>query len=435
MAGARPRCFPNNDKPRRYANLSLILKFFRPFTPLLKGWLLSFAAWSAVSLVLGINFVTSTGRPWTQALHAAIRDQLPWVLLTPLIFRFAWRYPVDRSHWKRAFFHLLVCLGVVWGIHAWKLRVDPGPGPHRDAEMGMPEPAFAGQGLGPHRPPPPPPPRGGPGSGSPLEEEDNFGHPPPLARPFDRRAHIGPPPAAWDFFHFSSVEMPIYLMIISGAHTLLFYRRDQERSASLAQARLEGLKMQLQPHFLFNTLNTIAGLIHEDPKKADALLTSLSDLLRWTLDTSSQLLTPLEHELDFIDRYIAIMRARFEERLNYECEIEEAARHGLIPSHLLQPLVENAVRHGLEPVPEGGTVKVKAWVTGDRLHLSVCDNGAGLTTPTPLREGVGLTNTRARLREFYDDEATLKISNGTGVTVEITIPFVNKHEPARPRSG
>ena len=220
-----------------------------------------------------------------------------------------------------------------------------------------------------------------------------------------------------------SFELPIYLMIMSGAHAALFYRRSQERAASLARARLEALRMQLQPHFLFNTLNTIAGLVHDDPNKADAMLIALSDLLRLSLKTSRELELPLHRELEFVERYLELMHARFEERLRYHLDIAPDVNAALVPGFLLQPLVENAVHHGLEPQPAGGLVTVRAWREGETLHLSVADNGVGLSKGQPQREGIGLANTRARLHELYGKRASLSLRDEGGLSVEITLPF------------
>lgn len=211
-------------------------------------------------------------------------------------------------------------------------------------------------------------------------------------------------------------------MIVSGAHAALFFRRDEQRAASLARARLEVLKGQLQPHFLFNTLNVIAELVHEDPEKADAMITALSEMLRLTLDSASEHLVPLEREMEFVERYFAIMQIRLGERLRYECTIDPSVRSALVPSFLLQPLVENAILHGIEPVPAGGAVTIHAKVVGDKLHLSVADNGVGMET-APEREGIGLANTRARLRELFGEAAQVVLRNGKGVTVEVAMPF------------
>lgn len=180
---------------------------------------------------------------------------------------------------------------------------------------------------------------------------------------------------------------------------------------------------QLQPHFLFNTLNTIAELVHEDPNKADAMITAVSEMLRLTLDANATELVPLQRETQFIERYFAVMQARFGDRLQYDCDITPAARLGLVPPFLLQPLVENAIKHGLEPKSGGGQVIICGEVIGQMLIVSVHDDGVGLPDGNPKRAGLGLTNTRERLRQIYGDSATVVIRNGNGVTVEVTMPF------------
>ena len=213
-------------------------------------------------------------------------------------------------------------------------------------------------------------------------------------------------------------------MIICAAHAAVFYRRDQDRAVNLAHARLDNLRAQLQPHFLFNTLNTIAGLVHTDPNKADALITDLSELLRLTLRGSSETLVPLAQEAEFLTRYFNILHVRFDGRITYNLDLTPAARSSLLPPLLLQPLVENAVRHGLEPDEGGGRVTVKAWTTENNLlHLVVSDNGRGVAPDRNFEEGMGLSNVRSRLKELYGADASMVIHNKTGFVVEITIPF------------
>jgi two-component system LytT family sensor kinase len=359
------------------------MRFFRPFGPLVIGWLFSLLGWGLVAFVLGVNFVGGTDIPWTHALHAAIRDQLPWALLTPLVFRFANRFPIDRPNWRKTLLpHLFLCAVTIWTIHQWKSIIDPGPGPHR-------------------RP-------------APISRKDLE---PTAARP------LAPPPPAWDFFHFASVEIPIYLMIVSAAHTLHFYRRAEIRAGQLASARLQTLQGQLRPHFLFNTLNTIAGLIHKAPDKADAVLTMLSDLLRFSLETSTKAQVALERELEFTEKYLAIMHVRYKDRVRYEFQIAPNTLAACVPTLLLQPLVENAIKHGIEPNPDGGKINIRAWRDAGLLRLMVSDTGRGVPQPQAVSEGIGLSSTRARLRELYGDEAKLTWHNGNGVTVEIMLPF------------
>lgn len=237
------------------------------------------------------------------------------------------------------------------------------------------------------------------------------------ARGFAERHHI-------DLVYIGTFQLPLYLMIMSAAHAALFYRRDREREASLAKARLHVLTMQLQPHFLFNTLNMIAELVHEDPPKADAMITSLSEMLRLTLDANAAELVPLQQEAQFIERYFAIMQMRFGERLQYLCEIAPEARAALVPPFLLQPLVENAIRHGLDPTPAGGTVTIRAAIAGERLVISVRDTGVGLSEGAPPSEGIGLRNTRERLRQLFGPAASVTLKNGRGLEVEVALPLL-----------
>jgi two-component system, LytTR family, sensor kinase len=356
------------------------MKFFTPVRPLLKGWLLSFLGWGLVGVVLCLNFIAGTGAPWTRALHSSIRDQLPWAILTPLVFRFTNRHLIDKSSWKRAVpLHLLLATLIIWSIHQWKELIDPtGPGPHRP--------------------------------------------PPTLTQDPDPRTP-GPPPPAWDFFHFASVEIPIYIMIVSAAHTLRFYRRSEMRAGQLARARLQAIQTQLRPHFLFNTLNTIAGLVHRAPDKAESVVQMLSDMLRFSLKANPEAEISLRDEIEFAEKYLAIMHVRFDDRVRYEFQISPNALSASIPTLLLQPIIENAIKHGLESKPEGGTITIRAWCDPTFLYLQVSDTGVGITVPDRLSEGVGLASTRARLREFYGDEASLKIQSDGGTTVAITIPF------------
>src|SRR5215813_1143186 len=360
-----------------------MITFLRPVRPLLCGWFFSFVGWGLVAFFLGVNFVGSTDIPWTHALHAAIRDQFPWAVLTPLIFRFAARHLIDHANWKRNLvLNLITGMVVIWGIHQWKMLVDPaGPGPHR-------RPSISAKDLDPSAPQP-----------------------------------LGPPPPAWDFFHFASVEIPIYLMIISAAHTLHFYRRAEMRSGQLARARLQALQTQIHPHFLFNTLNTIAGLIHKAPNKAETVVQMLGDLLHFLLRANPESEIPLGREVGFIEKYLAIMQVRFDDRVRYELQIAPDTFAASVPALLLQPIVENAIKHGLEPKPQGGKVTIQAQRNTDVLHLRVSDTGVGIRNLESVVEGIGLTSTRARLQEFYGDAASLKIFSDIGTIVLITIPF------------
>jgi two-component sensor histidine kinase len=381
------------------------MEFKKEFVGLLKGWALSFAGWGMVAFVLGAKLTFDTGGPWTMIVRPSIRDWLPWAVLTPPIFRFVARFPIDRQGWRfRVPLHLFSCVAVISLCQWWQGFSDPS---FRPAPMPPPPPMLTN---GEHHPPPPPP-----------------GPPPWHEGPPHR-----PPSRGWvDLFHLVTFGLPIYFMIVSGAHAALFFRRDQQRAASLARARLDVLKGQLQPHFLFNTLNVIAELVHQDANKADEMITALSDMLRLTLDSTSDELVPLKRETEFVEQYFAIMQIRLGERLRHESDISSAARDALVPPFFLQPLVENAIIHGIEPVPGGGMVTIRAWVEGNKLHLTVADDGAGMGT-SAAPEGIGLANTRARLQELFAGDVEVNLTNGKGVTVEVIMPFRSDDRTSRP---
>jgi hypothetical protein len=355
------------------------MKFFVPLRPLLKGWFISFIGWAFVGALMTTHSIWLGRGSFERNIHASIRDWLPWAILTPLLFRLAARFPIDRRTWRsNAALHICCAILVVAGVHWWKGFFDPSLGK-----------------SGPH-------PRG--------PQPQQFGE------------HLPPPPRS-DLLFALSFEFPIYVMIVSAAHTLYFYRRGELRKGQLAAAQLQALQARLQPHFLFNTLNTIAGLVHKAPDKADAVLTMLSDLLRFSLESNNEAQVPLEREVEFVQKYLAIMQVRYEERVQYDFQIAPNTIAALVPTLLLQPIVENAVKYGIEPNPVGGKIHIRSWRDGDSLRLSVSNTGSGLPRPEAFTEGIGLSNTRARLHELFGDAASINFGNADGVTVEIAIPF------------
>jgi two-component sensor histidine kinase len=215
-------------------------------------------------------------------------------------------------------------------------------------------------------------------------------------------------------------------------HAVHFYRRYRERErralfleSNLNKARLNALQAQLQPHFLFNTLNAIATLLRRDPKAAEATLTSLSELLRLSLSQSNNQEISLREEMQFLDRYLEIQQTRFGDRLRFEQQIEPAALDCLVPTLLLQPLVENAIRHGIEPSGNPGVVRVSAQQVDGRLAVSVEDDGVGLGAEPAASSGIGLSNLKARLETLYGarQEMHVRARPEGGVAVRITIPL------------
>lgn len=200
--------------------------------------------------------------------------------------------------------------------------------------------------------------------------------------------------------------------------------RASQLEAELSQAQLEALRSQIHPHFLFNTLNSISSLMQRDVKAADEMLSRLSDMLRLTLKTDGSQEARLESELKMLDLYLEIMRVRFGERLRIYIEIDPALLSERVPSFLLQPLVENTIRHGLSESSKLTTIRISADTEGGALILRVLDDGRGLPSGQTLREGIGLSNTRRRLERLYGQTASLDVRSGKGggTEVEIRIP-------------
>lgn len=229
-----------------------------------------------------------------------------------------------------------------------------------------------------------------------------------------------------------ATNLLMYVAIVASALGLEAHRRyrDRELHASqlevqLAQARLQALKSQLHPHFLFNTLHAISTLMHRDVDAADRMMSRLSDLLRLSLDTFGTHTVSLRQELDFLRRYLEIEQIRFGDRLAVELDIEPLTLDAEVPSFILQPLVENAVRHGISPRARGGTVRLRSDRDHGTLTLIVEDDGVGLPDGNGVRrEGVGLSNTRARLSQLYGEDYTLELVGADpGLRVCMSIPY------------
>jgi sensor histidine kinase YesM len=213
--------------------------------------------------------------------------------------------------------------------------------------------------------------------------------------------------------------------------------KSAELKSQLANSQLQTLKMQLHPHFLFNTLNSISALIHEDARAADKMVARLGEFLRLTLDNSGEQEVPLRKEIDFLNRYLEIESIRFEDRLFVKKDIEPETLDACVPNLILQPIIENAIRHGISKQIETGVISISARRIGGRLLIRIEDNGPGLNSAVKATDngkgGIGLANTSARLLHLYGENHSLKISNAepTGVQVTLEIPFkISKTESA-----
>jgi len=226
----------------------------------------------------------------------------------------------------------------------------------------------------------------------------------------------------------------IYWALLGVSHALNYYRKYRERElrasileARLAQTELRLLQTQLQPHFLFNTLNSISALIHKDVEVADQMLARLGDLLRLSLEYDGAEEVTLAQELEFVRTYLEIEAARYGPRLRVQWDVEPQAQEARVPYLLLQPLVENALRHGIARRPRGGLIEIRAERVEERLHLQVCDNGPGIESGkmNGHRQGIGLANTQARLQQLYGDEYRFALNNrpSGGALASIELPF------------
>jgi two-component system, LytTR family, sensor kinase len=233
----------------------------------------------------------------------------------------------------------------------------------------------------------------------------------------------------------SSENYGIYGLLLALHTAFRYHRRSREGElrasqleTQLSQAQLQALKMQLQPHFLFNTLHSISALVHKDPDCADRMIARLGDFLRLTLENSGAQEVSLQKELEFLKCYLEIERVRFRDRLTTRMDIDSQALDTPVPNLILQPIVENALRHGIAPRSAPGRIEISAKRDNGSLRIQVRDNGPGLPAISKpngrFREGLGLANTRARLAQLYGGSHRLELANDPagGLVVTLEIP-------------
>jgi two-component system, LytTR family, sensor kinase len=369
----------------------------------IRPWLLwgaSFAVWMVIALAASVEsyeWWRSRGAPMTfgSVLGSVSSQILTYALLTPLVFALAMRFSFQRKNWvRRALLHLFfaVCFCIA---HIALRGITP----------------YAGWD---------------PKAGAYVSAIWNS-----QAHVFEINWHIFK-----NLFLSNIVEdvTGAYVPIMLVAYALSYYRRFRDRELhsaklemQLAQSHLQTLKSHLQPHFLFNTMHSISSLMLTDVGAADRMMARLSDLLRMSLETSGLQITSLSRELEFVTAYLEIEKVRFGERLRIVLEIAPQTLDAQVPSLLLQPLVENAIRHGISRLTSGGTIWITAVRDGRDLYLRVKDNGPGLITSgdAPSGTGVGLGTTRERLRTLYGKDQSFEIhgiSEG-GAEVRVKIPF------------
>jgi signal transduction histidine kinase len=243
------------------------------------------------------------------------------------------------------------------------------------------------------------------------------------------------------FKWFTSMEVNfqlrllVYFVILMISHAVYYYRRYQEETLEnsrlemqLAQAQIQALKMQLQPHFLFNTLHSLSALLYTNTRAAEEMISRLIDFLNLTLQNSGEQLVTLEKELQFLKTYLEIEQVRFQDRLSVSLEIEPQTLSAQVPNLIMQPIVENAIRHGIAPMTSPGTICIRSRKIDGMLQLQIQDNGAGIPengNGVKSREGLGLANTKSRLTQLYGRLQKMELSRTGqgGLLVTLEIPF------------
>lgn len=353
-------------------------------------WLIAFGIWTFVGCSYALQLYATA---WRLGRPRSLLGPLSWYLLfyykwfafSPLIFAQARRWPLERGNVLR---HLLIHLSFITGFHL----------------ISTPIVTTLHWGLG-----------------VPLLE------PHTSLSAYIKAELTHPVTLLLSFFVYWVV-----LIVGWGLDYQQKFRAGETKAAvlaaQLADAQLQALKMQLQPHFLFNTLNSISALLHQDVEAADRMVARLGNFLRLTLDNAGAQLTTLKQELEFLRLYLDIEQVRFQDRLQVEWETAPDSLNALIPHLILQPLVENAVRHGIAKQYAQGKIKVSTQIQDGHLQIQIADNGPGLPAHNEFKEGVGVNNTRARLAQFYGDQYTLAFKNRAphGLLVVLEIPLADE---------
>jgi two-component system LytT family sensor kinase len=371
-------------------------------------WVFAFIGWMLVGLSFGINdylFADVHVRFYQQPLPlmSVLAWELAywpvWAAISPLIFRLARRFPIEQTNWLRNLFinifaglFITVAHRAIYLFIAWLLYI---------------------------------------ASDNSIESLSYLFH-----RLF--------------LFNLPTGFMS-YGVILLVSHAINYYKRlrDEELKATelkaelaeaqlqAAQAQLQALKMQLHPHFLFNTLNSISALLDEDVEKADEMLARLGDFLRLTLENSGAQMIALRDELEFLRHYLEIEQVRYQDRLSVEMHIEPEVLDAQVPNMILQPIIENAIRHGISQRIGNGYIKICATHKDNTLHIEVQDNGPGIVLSEKAKAGVGLGNTIERLKQAYGAAHSFDIKTAPigGTLVTLTIPFVHNDHSSADTSG
>jgi LytS/YehU family sensor histidine kinase len=341
-------------------------------------WILALAAWPVVTLALAAQIYTYRAGfhvplPFADALRYPAVEYFFWAIAAPLIYDLALRFELSRQTWTR---HLPVLIGaalatdILHGLYRAPLHWFVYPGEAQAATIGTAE----------------------------LMKYYAIGN------------------LAGDLAYFT--------VIIALANMVLSAQRHRAREQEWTMDRQQVLEAQLHPHFLYNTLNSIASLMHEDVDAADEMMTKLATLLRRTLNRNGAYEIPLREELEILEIYLDIQRTRFEDRLTTTVSADPEVLDLMVPRLILQPLVENAVRHGISRRTGPGRIEIRAWRDNGALNMTVLNDGAGWDSRSIGNGGLGLANTRARLAQHFRDgyRFDLREAGDCGAVAEIAVP-------------
>jgi len=344
--------------------------------------------WTFIGLVFALQYYFTSYRserpmPFSDSLYVQFSWSYLWALATPLVLFAASRLPIERNNWIRsALLHGPISIGLsvlvtaVGHLLLWLYWSRPMGKPYLFANMTRFVVANFSEGIG------------------------------------------------------------IYLLIALTSYAVDYYRRYREGKdrtlhleAQLSHAQLQALKMQLHPHFLFNTLHSISALLHKDVEAARKMITRLGDFLRLTLENSGSQEVTLRQEMEFLTTYLEIERIRFQNRLVTRMDLQPQALEGRVPNLILQPIVENAIRHGIAPRSTPGLIEIEAKHVARALRIQIRDNGPGIpehrTSVNLFEKGLGLANTQTRLERLYGTDHLFELRNSPegGLVVTLEIPF------------
>ncbi|HKJ34093.1 MAG TPA: histidine kinase [Balneolales bacterium] len=352
-------------------------------------WIISFGFWILLGLLFAsksyiYSFIIDQPIYWWRAIDFTMPKAIVWGAVTPIVLWFASIYRIEAHNWvKNLLIHAAACLVLAPFLVMSSFLID-----------------LLVKWIG-----------------SALPDNPSF-----VTAAFNAQ-----------IFANSFDNILTYIIIVGMYHVYEYYQRYRERElkaakleAQLATARIDLLKAQLNPHFLFNTLNAISIVKDKDLEMADQMITDLSEMLRFIMDNIHKQEVTLREEIDFLDRYISLQKKRFEEKLEFSTDIDPGSWNAMVPSLILQPLVENAIEHGIRNHTDGGKIDIKCVRDNNHLAFEIRDNGAGLQKkPSRNGKGIGVSNTRERLNALYGSDYTFELENRDegGVSVTLKIPY------------